>query len=194
MKTRKRIFLFAIVFLMLATVDSAGAQVRRAMKSAEILAALKPGQWAQLEGIVQKDFSVLCSEVKIFTGDIQDDDWGLTGLLRKIDSQKGEVKILTVPIKFRKGVKFRSGGKQLKSVDDLEIGMLAKVKGTHENGYFLAKKFKDQSGKLANEPGLKQEIEAEGKVQNIDHNRQMITLMGIRFKLTDRTQGKMAVK
>src|SRR6266516_4226832 len=40
---------------------------------------VKVGQWVELEGMPQKDQTVLCSEVKILTGDFLEDDWNATG-------------------------------------------------------------------------------------------------------------------
>jgi hypothetical protein len=195
MKSRFHVFAIAVIALLLTTVHSGEAQVKRKMTQSEILAALKPGQWVQLEGIVRKDFSVVCMEVQILTGDFLDDDWALSGIIRKIDQQKQEMQILLLPIKCQKDAEFQSDAGTFKSFADLKVGMLVELEGTYlKDGTFLAKEIENESAKLTKEPGLKDEIQGIGKVEKVDVAKRTIRLMGITFQLTDKTKGKSALK
>jgi hypothetical protein len=197
MMTRVHVLTAGLFALLLAMAGSVEAQTKTPkMTAAEILAAVKPGQWIKMEGIVQKDFSVLCLDVKILTGDFLDDDWSLSAPVRKINKEKQEVVILLLPITVQKDAVFENDAGTFKSFADLKVNMLAQVKGTYlkEEGTFLARKVDDDSAKLAGEPNLINEVEARGKVEKIDAANRTITLMGITFKLTDKTKGKKALR
>src|SRR5688500_2634912 len=87
--------------LLLVAVHSSMAQMKGKMTADDILAALKPGQWVELEGTVHQDFSVLCTEIKLLTGDLLDDDWKLTGIIRSVNKEKQAIEILRLPVKIQ---------------------------------------------------------------------------------------------
>lgn len=195
MRTRFSVVTLTLLnVLLLVGADVGRTQVRPKMTSAEILATLKPGQWVKLEGIVQNDLTVLCTEVKFLTGDFLDDDWSISAVIRKIDTEKQQAEVLGLPIKIDKDAEFQSEDKSLKSFANLKVGMLLDVDGTYlKDGTFLAKEVEDESPKLAEDAGAAQEVEAKGKVEKFDSSKRTITLMGITFQLTDKTKGKSVI-
>jgi hypothetical protein len=195
MKKRFHIFTGVFVTVLLAVVHSGGAQTGGRMTVTDIFAALKPGQWVELEGTVRPNLSVLCTEIKLLTGDLLDDDWEITAAVRKVDKEKQELGILRLPIKIQLETEFDDEAGKVKSLTDVKAGMLVQVEGTYlKDGTFLAKEIESESVKLAEEPHLKDEIEAVGRVENIDPTNRTITLMGITFQLSERTKGKSAIK
>jgi hypothetical protein len=184
-----------LAIALLAAVSPSQAQTKTTMSLTETLNILKPGQWVQLEGAIQKDFSVLCAEVQILTGDFLDDDWALAAVIQSLDKMQREAKILRLPIKFQKDTEFENDAGTFRSFADLKVGMLVELEGTYlKDGTFLAKEVEDESAKLAEKPRLKNEIQAEGKIEKVDVAKRVITLMGIPFQLTERTRCKSAIK
>jgi predicted RNA-binding protein len=195
MKIRSQVFTSVFVALLLVVVYSSVAQKKGSMPAADILAALKLGQWVVLEGPVQRDLSVQCTKLKPLTGDLLDDDWKIIGTIRKVDKQKQAIEILRLPIKVQPEVEFKDVDGKLKSFADVKFNMFVQAEGTYlKDGTLLAKQIKNEAAKLVVKPHLKDEIEARGKVEKIDPTNRTITLMGITFQLTDGTQGMSAIR
>jgi hypothetical protein len=203
MKARMTVFAVGLIVLLLGAINSTEAQTtiekpkkaKKEMTLAEIVAALKPGQWVRLKGIVRKDLPILCTDVRFLTGDFLDDDWTLTGLLSKIDQEKQQIEILGLPIKINKGTVFQKFTGTGKGFADLEVDMLLQVQGTYlKDGTFLAKEVENETGDLITDPEEKYQVDATGKVDKIDSAKRRITLMGITFQLTDQTKGKSVVR
>jgi len=195
MKIRSQVFTGVLVALLLVGVYSSVAQKKGSMPAADILAALKLGQWVVLEGPVQRDLSVQCTKLKLLTGDLLDDDWKIIGTIRKVDKQKQAIEILRLPIKVPPEVEFKDVDGKLKSFADVKFNMFVQAEGTYlKDGTLLAKQIKNEAAKLVVKPHLKDEIEARGKVEKIDPTNRTITLMGITFQLTDGTQGMSAIR
>jgi len=195
MKIRRQVFTGVFVVLLLVAVHPGGAQMKGRMTTADILATLKPGQWAELEGTVQQDFSVLCTKVKLLTGDLLDDDWEINGVIQKVNKEKQEVEILRLPIKVQPETEFEDEAGKLKSLADVKANMFVQVEGTYlKDGTFLAKQIENKAAKLAEKPQLKNEIQITGKVEKIDPTKHTITLMGMTFRLTGITKGTSAIK
>ena len=195
MKIRSQVFTGVLVALLWVGVYSSVAQKKGSMPAADILAALKLGQWVVLEGPVQRDLSVQCTKLKLLTGDLLDDDWKIIGTIRKVDKQKQAIEILRLPIKVPPEVEFKDVDGKLKSFADVKFNMFVQAEGTYlKDGTLLAKQIKNEAAKLVVKPHLKDEIEARGKVEKIDPTNRTITLMGITFQLTDGTQGMSAIR
>lgn len=194
MKTRRRLFAAVVVALLLGLAGSGTAQIKQ-LTPEKVLASLKPGQWVQLEGVIQRGFTLDCSEVQILTGDFLDDDWGLTGVVRTIDKMQREARILSLPVKFDKDTEFENNTGKFGGFADLKVGMLVELEGTYlKDGTFLAKEVEDESAKMAKKPKMKNEIQAMGKVEKVDVVKRTITLMGVAFQLSDKTECKSAIK
>jgi hypothetical protein len=195
MKVQRHMFMSVLLALLLVAVRHGGAQVKGRMTTADILAALKPGQWVELEGTVRPDLSVLCTEIKLLTGDLLDDDWQITGIIRKINKEKQEIEIGRLPIKIQPQTDFDDDHETFKSFADVKTNMLIQVEGTYlKDGTFLANEIENNSAKLLEKPERKDRLEVRGRVEHIDPTSRTITLMGMSFQLTERTKGKSAIK
>jgi hypothetical protein len=185
-----------LVALLLVAVHNGEAQRKGRMTTADILATLKPGQWVELKGTVRPDLSVICTEIKLLTGDLLDDDWQITGIIRKIDKEKQEIEIVRLPIKVQSQTEFDDEDDEpFASFADVKTNMLVQVEGTYlKDGTFLANEIENDSAKLLEKPERKDRIEVRGRVEAIDPTSRTITLMGISFQLTDKTKGKSAIK
>src|SRR5262245_36202761 len=112
---------------LMATTAPGWAQAKMWMTPAEVLTALKPGQWVKMEGTLQKDFSVWCTEIKILTGDFLDDEWSISTMVKKVDLEKQQVEFLQLPVTIKKDAEYQGA---LKSIADVKVGMLLDVDGT----------------------------------------------------------------
>lgn len=195
MNRRIHLLVIIAVALLSITVSFQEAQAGKKMKMAEILEALKPGQWVELEGVVQRDLTALCSKVKFLTGDFFDDDWEVRGLVRTVNKTNQEIEIMRLPVKVHKDTEFKYGAETFNSFADLKTDMLVNVEGTYlKDGTFLAKQVEDKAEKLGRKPDLKNEVQVVGRIGSVDTMKGTVTVMGILFKLTDRTSGKSAFK
>jgi hypothetical protein len=188
------ISLATTVLLTLCLLNSvpAVAQTIKKWTPADIVAQAKPGQWVELEGIVQKDLSVLALEIEFLTGDFMDDDWELKAKVQAVTPTKNELQVLSVPVKVTKDTDFEKG---IKSLDDIMPGMLIELDGTYlKDGVFLAKEVENASERLKANPHLDTMVEAVGKVGQVDEAKQSLIVMGIQFHINEKTEGKSLIK
>ena len=168
------------------------AQTIKKWTTAEIVAKARPGQWVEIDGVIQKDQSVRALEIEFRAGDFMDDDWKLLGKVRTVTPEKNELQVLSVPVKITKDTELDDG---IKSVKDIKPEMLVKLEGTYLNdGIFLAKEVEDKSKKLKAEPEFDMMLEVVGKVGQVDEAKRIITVMGIQFQITEETEGKSLIK
>ncbi|MCL4705888.1 hypothetical protein KJ068_12045 [bacterium] len=195
MKTRNRFFAAALGLLLLGAASSGWAQPKVWMTPAEIMAALKPGQWVQMEGTIQKDLTVMCTQLKIMTGDFLDDDWSLVGVVRKVDQEKQQMEIMRIPVKVHKDTEYENEAGTFKGFSQVKVGSFVEVEGTYlKDGTFLAKEVEDESQKLAEDSGLENTIEAEGKVEKVDVAKSTFTVMGMTIKITNQTKSRSVIR
>lgn len=180
--------------LALAAVDASEVQTKMTPK--EMIAALKPGQWVKVKGTVQNDSVIACNEMRILVGNFLDDDWSVTGVVRKIDRKNRILEILWLPIKIVEDAKFESDeDESFAGIADLQAGMSLEIGGTYlKDGTFLAGEVDDKSERLEEEPELKHEIKAEGKVEKVDAINHRFTLMGMVFQITASTRSRSMIK
>ncbi len=192
---KKSLFKFAPLagLLFLAWAQS-GYPQNQAGAKIDIFKTLKVGQWVQLEGVPQKDFSVLATEIKFLTGDFQDDDWEVFGEVRAVYRERKEFYILGLKVKVddKTGFETKDAAGKFKSFNDLKAGMLVEIEGTFlKDGTFLAEEVQDETKRKAEEAGT---VTLVGKVEKFDPNHQKITVMGISFTVTNKTQAKSKIK
>src|SRR5262245_20111513 len=108
MSSRRLQWLIACTALVALAAGLAHAQSGRAGTPAELMAALKVGQWVKIEGPAGNTPSVQCSEAKMLTGDFLDGDWQISGDVRRVDAAKGTFMIFTMPCKLADAVRFKS--------------------------------------------------------------------------------------
>jgi hypothetical protein len=192
---KKRLFCFAAVagLWLFAPAQPGPAQSQVGAKI-DVFKTLKVGQWVQLEGVPQKDYSVLATEIKFLTGDFQDDDWEVFGAVRAVYKEKKEFYILNLKVKVNDATDFETKDQtgKFKSFNDMKTGMLVEMEGTYlKDGTFLAEEVQDESARKAEESGT---VTLVGKVEKFDPNHQKVTVMGISFTITDKTQAKSKIK
>lgn len=199
MKTRMLIFVTVLASLILCLADFGMTQIRKQLTPAEIIEAMTPGQWLQLEGkVVQPGVPIVCTEVQFLTGDFKEDDWSITGIVRRVDLEKKEMELsVLLPIKIQEDTEFQNKDKDatFTSLDHVKVGSLAEADGTYlKDGTFLALEIEDEKEKLAEKPHLRGEIEATGRVGKWDADKLTITMMGITFQLNDMTKSRSVIK
>src|SRR5262245_64329993 len=86
MTSRRLKWLIGIAATVLLAAGLARAQSGRAGTPAELMAALKAGQWVKIEGPAGNTPVVQCSEAKMLTGDFLDGDWQITADVRRVDA------------------------------------------------------------------------------------------------------------
>jgi hypothetical protein len=193
MTTRSKLYAVAISALFLAAANTSTAQPSGPMKAADIFTSVKPGQWVQMEGAIQKDYTVLCQEVKILTGDFQDDDWEIKAPVRKIvDPAKRQFEVLLLPVQMTEDADYENEAGTFKGFNDIKQGMLLEIEGTFlKDGTFLAEEAQEE---VPEDAEATTSITAVGKVEKLDAEKRVVNLMGITFMITDKTKVKSAIK
>jgi len=175
-------------------VNTSMAQVTTAtqMTAADLFKTLKVGQWIELEGTVQTDFSLITKKVKLLTGDFQDDDWELKAKVRTIDPAKKQFQLLRIPVQVTADSEYESPEGTFKSFGDLKVNMLVECEGTFlKDGTFSAEEVQQETDFKPNELN---ELKAIGKVEKVDPVKQAVTMMGASFKIVSATKVQSAVK
>jgi len=159
------------------------------------LARVRVGDWIQLEGTVQEDLSVLCSDVKILTGDFLDDDWSVQGAVRSIDAGKREFLIGGVRVCVTDDTAYDSPRGRLRGFSDLRLGMLVDIEGTYQaSGRFLAAEVDDETDELSLQSPSRLPLEVVGRVEQVDLRRRTIVSLGTTFRLLDKTSVRSVIE
>ncbi len=195
MKTSVYRCLFALFVgsFLLAAAPSGWAQTRPGTKI-DVFKTVKPGQWVQIEGVPQKDFTVLATEIKFLTGDFEDDDWEVLATVRGVNKAAKEFEILLMKVKVNDGTEYQTKDqtRTFKSFDDLKPGMFVELEGTYlKDGVFLAEEVQDETARKEEEAGT---VTFVGKAEKVDPIKRTVTLMKTTFIVSDKTQAKSAIK
>ncbi len=190
-----RVFFPAIVVatLLLTQAPFSRAQNVPGMKI-DVFKTLKAGQWVQLEGVPQKDLTVLATEIKLLTGDFKDDDWEILGTVRAVYRERKEFEILRLKIKSDDKTDFETKDAKgvFKSFADLKAGMMVEIEGSYlKDGTFMAEEVQDETASKADEAGT---VTFVGKVDKFNPLHRTVTVMGTTFTITDKTQAKSSLK
>ncbi len=169
--------------------NNGSAQTKTA---AELFAALKPGQWVKIEGAAQKDFTVIAKEVKLLTGDFQDDDFEIEAPVRAIvDKSKRQFQLLTIPITMEADAKYESDDGTFTSFEQLQPGMFVEIEGAYlKDGSFLADEVQPETVD-AEDAG---NVVLVGKAEKVDAAKRTITMMGVTFQIGEKTKVKSVIK
>jgi hypothetical protein len=168
------------------------AQTKNKWTPADIFARARTASWVELEGVLLSDSSVQAVEIKFLTGDFMDDDWELKAPAGSSSPAEGEFRVLMMPVRVTEKTDFEKG---IKSIEDIKPGMLLELEGTYlRDGIFLAKEIENITERLPAKPQSETKIEAIGKIASVDESKQIITVMGISFHITERTEGKSPIR
>ena len=148
---------------------------------------IKPGEWVEFEGRAQPDMSILVKEIEIVKGEMEEDDWEITGTIRKVIPSEKKIYILNLPIVFDENTEYEDDYDIIKSFSDIKKGMRVELEGQYlKEGIFLA-------SEIGSEEKKKDEInvvEWVGKIESVDVKNKMITIMGHTLILTPDTKIK----
>src|SRR5262249_50728361 len=120
-----------LVTLLMPPIQARG-QAGRSTGASKRLAALRVGQWGQLEGSLRSDSTAVCTEVRLLTGDFLEDDWALKGTVRSADPARRELSIGPVRVELMEHVVFDDPRPGFRRFSDLRPGMLIEVGGTYK--------------------------------------------------------------
>jgi hypothetical protein len=196
MTSRRLLWLITGTALVLGAAGLAQAQSGRAGTPAELMSALKVGQWVKIEGPAGNTPSVQCSEAKMLTGDFLDGDWQVTSEVRRVDAAKGTFMVFTMPCRLADSARFKSKANPgFKSLAQLKTGMYVNVEGTFlRDGTFLVRQVADKADELLEKPEHKGLVRLRGRIDKVNPSAQSVTVMGITFQINSRTQAKSVIR
>jgi uncharacterized protein DUF5666 len=184
----KGIWIAAAVAIVIAP-DAGWSQPVRSRSAVSTLASLRAGQWIELEGTAQGASPLLCTEVKQLAGDFLDDDCAITGVITSVDAKKREFAIRGCRIRASDRTIYGNDEGAFRGFSDLRPGMLVDVEGTFVQGLtLLAAEIDDESSEMARNPRLKDQVDLVGKLEQVDVRKGVVTVMGIKFQITDKTK------
>jgi len=150
------------------------------------LRSLKVDDWVKLEGTVQKDTTILLTEIKVILGELEDDDWEISGIVRRILPEDKKIFILNLPIVVDKDTKYRYKNAS-KAFSNIESGTYVELEGSFLNdGTFLASEIGEEN--VGEDE--KDVVEWKGKVQFVNPAENAFTILGHTAILTPETKIK----
>ena len=183
------------VVLMLALATMVGGPgIARSQRPApgsppDPLAGLKVGQWVKLEGGARGASPAPCTAVKLLTGDFLDDDWSLKGTVASVDAGRREFTVSGCRIQVNENTLYDSDRPGFRAFADLRPGTYVEVDGTFlKNRLFLATEVADESDEVARQPRLREQLQLVGRVERVDARTRVISIMGMDFQVTAKTQ------
>jgi len=196
MTSRRLHRLIGCAALVLWGAAAARAQSGRAGTPAELMSALKVGQWVKIEGPAANAAVVQCSEAKMLTGDFLDGDWQISSAVRRVDPAKGTFQVYTMNCKLAENGTFKSKvNPGFKSLAQVKPGMYVNVEGTFlRDGTLLAQKVGDKADELEDKPDHKGLVRLRGRIDKLDSTAKTVAVMGITFQVNSRTQAKSVIR
>ncbi len=185
-----RSLLLAVLLIAPAVSHAKSARHRKA----DVLTTLKIGQWIRIEGVLLKDRTVQCREIKILTGDFLDDDWAITGQIDEIDARSRRLTIGPVAIQVAEDAVIEGQKGRVVELSEIRRGMIVEVDGTYlKNGTFIADDVDDESDEISY-PAGEQHLRIVARVEATDSGHRRLHAMGMVFVLTDATQVKSVIR
>lgn len=182
-----------LAVLLIAPAVSHAKSTRHGRK-ADVLTTLKTGQWIRIEGVLNKDHTVQCREIKILTGDFLDDDWAITGQIDEIDARTRRLTIGAMAIQVAEDAVVEGQKGRIVPLSEIRRGMIVEVDGTYlKNRTFLAGDVDDESDEISY-PAGEQHLRIVARVEATDPGRRRLHAMGMVFVLTDATQVKSVIR
>jgi hypothetical protein len=162
--------------------------------AARHLASLKAGDWIQLQGLIPGPTPLACTEMRQLAGDYLDDDWALKGVVTAIDGAKKEFAIGRCRVRVGDNTTYDNPRGGFNRFADLRTGMLIEVEGAFlQDGVLLAAEVDDESDELKGRPKLKDLIDVVGRIQRVDLRQRTVTIMGLEFRISDKTKLRSAI-
>ena len=182
--------------LLLCGAVVARAQSGRAGTPAELMSALKVGQWVKIEGPTANAAMVQASAAKMLTGDFLDGDWQISSKVKRVDPAKGTFLVYTMPCKLAENCAFKSKTNPgFKGLAQVKPGMYVNVEGTFlPDGTLLAQKVGDKADELEDKPSHEGLVRLRGRIDKLDAAAKTVTVMGIKFQINAKTQAKSVIR
>ncbi len=163
-------------------------RAQNAKRGSDFLSTLEPGQWVRMKGVVQKNSTVVCSEVRLMTGDFFDEDWSILGRIHDVQPRARTFRIGSFAVQVAENAVYE---KPLRNFRDLRDGILVEADGTYRpNQPFLAKELDEESDEPGFKPGPASQVQIVAKVEKVDRARRRITAMKTEFQVVETTQLK----
>ncbi len=174
-----------LIFIIL--LSSASVFAQKEGKIQKFLNNLKPGEWAEVEGTFQRDFTILLKEVEVIYGEVEEDDWEITGPISNVLPEEKKISMLFLPIKFNKDTEYGDDSHKIKSFSDLRPGMYVEIEGSYyKDSTFVASEIAVEKVK---EEDLKV-VEWKGKVESVNPKNNSFTILGHTVVLAEATKIK----
>lgn len=196
MRIRVQALLPLAVALMLGAPSLALAKNGRPNPKSDIFPTLRVGRWIRLDGMLMKDRTVQCTELKVLAGDFIDDDWSITGQVEGVEMNGRRFRIgdITVHVAETAELEDGHGHGQIKSFAEIKPGMIIEVDGTYlKDRTFLAHDVDDESDEIRIPRG-ERHLRLIGKIEQSDPGRRRIQAMGMVFIITEKTQVKSMIR
>jgi len=177
---------------LLAAANSGNAQVATQKTVADLFKSLKVGQWLELQGTPQADMSYTAKKVKLLTGDFQDDDWEIKGVVKSVSATQKQFTVFRIPVTVTPDCVYESPDGTFTAFDNLKTGILVECEGTYlKDGKFLAEEVQHETDF---KPAELNELLVVGKVEKIDPAKRTVTIMGSTFRIAGATKIQSVVK
>ncbi len=180
---RYRTLLLIVILSLTLSIQSIG----QAQNIQKFFSKAKVGEWVELEGRAQPDMSIILKEIEMVRGEMEDDDWEITGKIRAVNREEKTIYILNIPIRFDENSEYEDDYDIIKSFSDIKKGMTVEIEGQYtSDGVFLVKEI----GTSEEKKDESNSTELVGKIQAIDPASHTIIVMGQKIVFTPESRIK----
>lgn len=179
----------AIIGPVLLIILSGNGSAVFAQKAQDFLNKLKVGEWVEIEGVPQEDFTILLTEIKVIYGEFEDDDWEISGTISGVVAEEKKIFIVLLPIKFGDDTEYKhkkDDPEGIKSFSDIKPGTFVEIEGSFLDSTFLAAEIGPE--KVVEDK--KNMIEWKGKVQAVNPASNSFSMLGHNIIFTPETKIK----
>ena len=139
---------------------------------------LQVGQWVKVKGSPENG-SFAAHEVKVKP---VGENSVMEGKIQGVDAGADSIKMMNTDISLGDGVDFKNADRETINIADLQVGEIAKIKGTFNESGFAISKVKLQEPK-----GVDLE-ELQGFIDSVDAEATTIRVVGMAVKVVDETE------
>ena len=183
-----------LILILVTTAAVGRTQPAKPGVALDPLVNLRVGHWVTLEGVQEAGRPVLCTSLRRLAGDLLDEDWSLTGLVKAVDANRQELSIAGCRIRVNHQTIYGHPNKTFSRFADIRAGMVIEAEGTFlDDGVLLAAEIDDDSHEAARQPNFRAYVELLGKIERIDVRKRLVTVMGIEFRITEKTRVRSAI-
>ena len=153
-------------------------------KVQNFLNQLKPGEWVDIEGVAQKDYTIILKEIEVVRGEVDSDEWEISGPVSGVLPKEKQIFLLNLPIKFDKDAEFEDDYDVIKSFSDIKPGLYVEMEGVYiQDSVFIANEI--GSDKVSDNEV--KNIEWSAQVEKVNPESKSIVVLGHTIIFTDET-------